>query len=367
LNYLLISTNKYGYRPSPRVIPEDEMQNLITFMSQASRDLVLEYYALDTNSVDPVTFQASPVYLLRPTNEIHDFWGRINEVTKILRDCALQLWPNSFSEMNAPSSRHRIKYYFFSITEEEIHNGMYWVPEHLQAANVRVCRRILIHPDKSPISHDSPKALPAWPTSEIFNYVDADSDSQSLLQQQQDSIKRCFNNSLDICYKEFSPVPLLSQQSFQKFEFNPCHPEHADYLNQFAIHTTNCLLDSLVFANENLAVENHPLMDEICYHWKYALDCLESYCSYSDVDDTQTHIRRYMESSSTSSIFVLHGTSGCGKTCAFGYNSPSVNSTAGDHSLQTGSEVTYRNSVVTADSVTTSDIVATATHASQSG
>ncbi len=343
------------------------MQNLITFMSQASRDLVLEYYALDTNSVDPVTFQASPVYLLRPTNEIHDFWGRINEVTKILRDCALQLWPNSFSEMNAPSSRHRIKYYFFSITEEEIHNGMYWVPEHLQAANVRVCRRILIHPDKSPISHDSPKALPAWPTSEIFNYVDADSDSQSLLQQQQDSIKRCFNNSLDICYKEFSPVPLLSQQSFQKFEFNPCHPEHADYLNQFAIHTTNCLLDSLVFANENLAVENHPLMDEICYHWKYALDCLESYCSYSDVDDTQTHIRRYMESSSTSSIFVLHGTSGCGKTCAFGYNSPSVNSTAGDHSLQTGSEVTYRNSVVTADSVTTSDIVATATHASQSG
>ena len=44
----------------------------------------------------------------------------------LLRAAALALWPEGKSCLRDPLSKHRIKQYFWSVTEEEISRGMLW-------------------------------------------------------------------------------------------------------------------------------------------------------------------------------------------------------------------------------------------------
>ena len=67
--YVLISTDKYGFRPLPRRIPQSEMEELISKMDAAEKALVDKFYSLDTNALDKSGHPA-PEYVMLTQPEI---------------------------------------------------------------------------------------------------------------------------------------------------------------------------------------------------------------------------------------------------------------------------------------------------------
>jgi len=103
--YVLISTDKYGFRPLPRRIPQNEMEELRSKMDDEKKALVDKFYSLDTNALDKDGHQA-PEFVMRTQPEIgklvdpstdgkaatKHFWSNMPKVVEAFRAAAIQVW-----------------------------------------------------------------------------------------------------------------------------------------------------------------------------------------------------------------------------------------------------------------------------------
>ena len=103
--YVLISTDKYGFRPLPRRIPRNEMERLRGEMGALEQDLVDKFYSLDTNALDQSGHPA-PEYVMLTQPEIGMlvepstdgkvatklFWSNVPKVVETCRAAAIKHW-----------------------------------------------------------------------------------------------------------------------------------------------------------------------------------------------------------------------------------------------------------------------------------
>ena len=103
--YVLISTDRYGFRPLPRRVPQNEMEELVIKMDAVEKALVDKFYSLDTNARDKDGHHA-PGYVMLTQPEIGKlvdpstddegakqvFKDTMPKVVKAFRCAAIQVW-----------------------------------------------------------------------------------------------------------------------------------------------------------------------------------------------------------------------------------------------------------------------------------
>jgi WD40 repeat protein len=113
-NFLLLSGDRYGWRPLPVTIPLVEWNAIMPHVSSENQQLVTRWYKRDDNAVPPE-------YVLQPNYGVDNWWdtndsiGIETQLNKILFDAV---------QHTVLSEQQRIKYET-SATEQEIHEGIF--------------------------------------------------------------------------------------------------------------------------------------------------------------------------------------------------------------------------------------------------
>lgn len=117
-NFLILLGNRYGWQPVPAKIPENEIKEILLKLEGERKDLINQWYQLDTNAVPPE-------YMLQPRGkdfEDYNKWEAVEtNIRLILREAVDGL---KFSD------EERIKY-FASATHQEIIRGALNPPEDI--------------------------------------------------------------------------------------------------------------------------------------------------------------------------------------------------------------------------------------------
>ena len=102
--YVLISTDKYGFRPLPQRIPQNKLEELRSKMDDLEKDLMNKFYLLDTNALKDG--HPAPEYVMLTQPEIGKlvdpstddegatklFWSNMPKVVEAFRAAAIQVW-----------------------------------------------------------------------------------------------------------------------------------------------------------------------------------------------------------------------------------------------------------------------------------
>ena len=104
-SFLAILGDKYGFRPLPPSILEDEYQKILKVVEE--KILIEDMYALDTNCVPPM------YVLKRREAEDGGWWERSQKCQEELKKAAKEVLGEELAEK-----------YFVSITETEIKHGL---------------------------------------------------------------------------------------------------------------------------------------------------------------------------------------------------------------------------------------------------
>jgi hypothetical protein len=87
---------------------------------------------------------AGHAYAPRSVRSVPDFWGRFPLPQSALCNAAEQFWPNAASmHLRDPQSQHPVKFFCFSITEEEISRAVFWRDSACMPSSVHVFQRTL--------------------------------------------------------------------------------------------------------------------------------------------------------------------------------------------------------------------------------
>jgi hypothetical protein len=184
LSYMLLSCNRYGFRAPPRRIAACDMAGMLACMAVDERAIALEYYALDENELRTprecyntsvnlhwASDVPGPAYVLRSVSSVPNFWSRFPLLQSALRNAADLFWPNASStHLRDAQSQHPAKFFFFSITEEEISRGVFWRDSARVQKSVHVFQRSLQAPGGGDLQQ-----MPV-DTPELKNYIDLSSD-----------------------------------------------------------------------------------------------------------------------------------------------------------------------------------------------
>jgi WD40 repeat protein len=324
LSYMLLSCNRYGFRAPPRRIPACDMAGMLACMPVDERAIVLEYYALDENELRTpqecynisVNLHGAfdipgPAYILRSVSSVPSFWSRFPLLQSALRNAADLFWPNASStHLRDPQSQHPVKFFYFSITEEEISRGVFWRDSSRLPKTVHVFQRTLRASggaDLQQMPIDAP---------ELKNYIDLSSDKTAadlvaarLLREQQNMIALSLSQA-PACLTTFQSIEWQAGKGI-----SPSNAQHAAYLQQFAEKALACLLNSIDEARQRLAVESHADMAEAIFHLKFAAHRARQFALSPETRRVATSIRNYVHSTiGPGHAFFVFGASGSGKT-----------------------------------------------------
>jgi WD40 repeat protein len=324
LSYVLLSCNRYGFRAPPRRIPACDMDVMIGCMTPDNVALVLEYYTLDENelrtpqecynisvNMHGASNIAGAAYVLKNVSSVQDFWPRFSSLQLALRNAADRHWPNASSTyLRDPQSQHPIKFFFFSITEEEISRGVLWRDSDHIEKSVHVFQRTLFAPGGGELQQmpvDSP---------ELKNYIDLSSDktaadlvATNLLKGQQQMISQSLSQ-ISSCFTSFDPLEWRDGKGI-----DPLNALHAAYLEQFASKTLAILLKSVDQAREHLNFEPNIDMEEAIFHLQFAAHGARMFAKSSETQHVTTKLRHYLARAiGDTRAFVIYGASGSGKT-----------------------------------------------------
>jgi NACHT domain- and WD repeat-containing protein len=322
LSYMLFVRNKYGFRPPPRRVPRVDMQAMLALMPPGDKHLVQDFYELDENEL--ISPQAcyrlsanmhgaanipDAAYVLRNTSLIANFWSRFSQLQTALRDAARLHWPSAMSELANYRSQHPIRFFFFSVTEEEICRGLFWK----DAADIERSTRVFLRPIEAVGGGDLSSSDPD--SKELSKFVDvADKKIDASAQGRLGTLRQMINEAT-----AHAPTTVSTSGSAVEWldgaGFHPRHAPHAIDLQKFACAATVCLLESLDCANERLAFQPHPDMAEVLHHMKFAHVRSRRFAHSSETEHVTAKLRAYLASAAgPGHAFVIHGASGSGKT-----------------------------------------------------
>jgi WD40 repeat protein len=324
LSYILLSCNRYGFRPPPRRIPAVDMDGMMACMSAADRLIALEYYTLDENvartpqecynislNMHGAANVPGPAYVLNGVGKVTNFWSRFPLLQNIFRSAANQYWPSASSiHLRNPYSQHPIKFFIFSITEEEISRGVFWRDGTQLPHSVHVFQRTL----QASGSFSLQQLPPSTP--QLKNFIDlsvdstsVDSEAAQLLSEQQDMLQQALAIA-PACFTNFHPLEWQAGKGV-----DPAYPEHMAYLQQFAEEAIDRLLRSTDDASQRLAVQCHADMAEAIFHLKFAQRRGSKFAHSHETGRVTEPLNRYLASGgSCGHACIVWGASGSGKT-----------------------------------------------------
>jgi hypothetical protein len=97
IDYILISSDKYGFRPCPYRITKFQFDSLLDHMSEEEAQIVLGCYRLDENPHE------TPEFIMKSQDEIPNFWQEtFQQLQKAFREAAKRLWPDKVDELRNP-------------------------------------------------------------------------------------------------------------------------------------------------------------------------------------------------------------------------------------------------------------------------
>ena len=93
--FLVLSGDKYGYRPVPVRIPKDIFEELTapSKPNQGDSGVARQYYLLDENRLQERSSILAPEYVLKPAMNISESVERDQLLSRVLRDAAKLKWP----------------------------------------------------------------------------------------------------------------------------------------------------------------------------------------------------------------------------------------------------------------------------------
>jgi len=322
ISYMLFLRNKYGFRPPPRKVPRVDLDAMMSLMPYADKHLVQDFYQLDENIL--ITPQAcyrllinmhgsgniaDAAYVLRNIKLVDDFWLRLPRLQKALREAASLHWPNAIKDLDHHCSQHPIRFFFFSVTEEEICRGVFWKDAVEIERSVHVFDRPIEAPGGGDLSSLDPNSK------ELLNFVDVvenqiDAQAHGRLVSLRQMLSQATLHAPSIVTKSDTSVRWLDGTGFHH-----SYAPHAIDLQKFAYAATVCLLESLDRANECLAFQPHPDMAEVLHHMKFAHERSLKFSHSSETRVVATKLRDFVASASGDGhAFVMYGASGSGKT-----------------------------------------------------
>ena len=121
VNFVLLSTQKYGYQPLPRRIDMTIFDRVLEFADTNEKLALSRHYCLDVNSLEPE-------YVLEMSHLSQQEWSKMESVLReILKTCSLRAWPDL--DICDPACNHPAKDFFISVTEMEITQGILQQPD----------------------------------------------------------------------------------------------------------------------------------------------------------------------------------------------------------------------------------------------
>jgi WD40 repeat protein len=314
LCYILIAGDKYGFRPFPSKIIQEEFENLVAQMPKDTAAVVQSCFSLDKSSLDEDGLLCSE-YCLKHKKEIEvnqDFWSTYSKLQTAFRDAAALLWPNARqTELHNPLSTHPIKRYFFSVTEEEVHRGLFWTSRDWKKerilcfrrcidwrASLQVCSSVAVLSQFSDISDSKP-----------------DIEAREFIDRLHCNVERSLEG-VPGCYTCYSPIALTERG------IDPADSSHKAYLKKFTDDFCLALISSVNQTYDRLCFEKNDAMDECACHLLLAFKKSNHFFD-SEVFSCDTHvvlprdalkqIQRYIEGCNQSPLIIV-GESGSGKT-----------------------------------------------------
>eukprot|EP00736_Rhodelphis_marinus_P014389 Rmarinus@m.14869 len=308
--YVLFLGDKYGWRPPPADIPQDEFEFLLEKVKEADLKqhfqnvepghiLLTQWYELDTNARPPcmvlqridklIPNILSPNKTLRAMAEAR--WGVIcSRIHECLKSAAVHL-----------SNPFRTAAYDMSMTEVEAWHGLIAVPERNEKCFI--FRRKIKDLD-SYLWHE-------W----ARRYVDLEyTNIEGLMKHDEEALKH--REDLDKRLKDPNLLRPDRQKSYEVWWGPGISPTtHASYLREFADDFCRVMANSLIDVARRAKTVDDPIYDEALQHLRFAQSRLNSFCCTDPIqavtDDVITYIKHDV---AVPCPFVVHGESGSGKT-----------------------------------------------------
>ncbi|KAK2144717.1 hypothetical protein LSH36_736g01022 [Paralvinella palmiformis] len=266
--FLAIISHKYGYRPIPSEIEQEEYTTLRTSLVESRKDVSLidEYYRLDRNVIPPH-------YVLKPrTPEQQDWWEMNEKIQDLLQDAAGRCL-----------SGDKLERYHISVTEQEIKEGILH-NEH-RDGQVIAMRRTLgdVHHPRHKHRH-------------IIDIISGEINEEA-------------QEFLSIL-KENKVPQAIGEDALVDVDYaDPSMVE--EYVRTSCDSICRALTNNILKNYEGkLHVEEDEVLDDILQHRELARDKCSLFIGREPLIGT---VKAYIGNDSRR-IFAVHGQSGCGKT-----------------------------------------------------
>uniref|UniRef100_A0ABM0GQ48 Leucine-rich repeat and WD repeat-containing protein KIAA1239-like n=1 Tax=Saccoglossus kowalevskii TaxID=10224 RepID=A0ABM0GQ48_SACKO len=284
-NFVTFLSHKYGYRPMPRMIAIDELDNVVIKVNEDERSLIERWYKKDTNHV-PSMYVMQPVSRIIPDFITGD--QKRNEEAK-------SQWWNVMQKLRQIFMRNvdgALKdKYRFSVTENEICRG---ILESSDAAQSTIWYHRVFH--HITMDRDNPQ---------LSRHVDTMEDDSSVLLN---SLKNKLANVLPD--RNIQTYNLKwSKKGFDPVAVN----DHRKYIQQFCSDFEHQMQELVVQAiSERVHFDSlDPLYEDIIQHVSFCQNKCEA---FQGREDTLSIIESYIKNSAHKLPLVIHGPSGSGKT-----------------------------------------------------
>jgi len=279
--YVALLADKYGYRPFPADIPEQEFNLLVSKLPPPAQALMKKWYFPDLNSV-PTT------YILRPLEEKGDYASK-------------KWWESDFGilqkELRKASSvlpEERARRYVMSVTEGEVWNGL-----------LNLATRDELFKSFCFVRRLKNLPLPDRMDDTAKKFVDYADDAQThittLIKRVEAKLKGC---NLASRFKQFPTMEYDAKLGIDVVK-------HKTYLRTFSNYYCQLMCESLLTAARRHAqLAADPLLEEVATHTSLALRKTQGFTGREpELEQILAYIR-----GASRLPFIVCGNSGSGKT-----------------------------------------------------
>ncbi|XP_053376600.1 NACHT domain- and WD repeat-containing protein 1-like [Mercenaria mercenaria] len=294
-NFVSLLSHKYGYTPFPRVIEAVDFEKIFDNIEEPNtKDLFQKWFTRDDNSVPPAYILSSV------STHIPDFLSNDKDKQKVAKD---QWWEESQEMQEAlletvkkAFDKNKARKYIMSVTETETEEGLKpkGASKHFLWLN-----RTIEDIEQQESSHALSRFMECLGPEEKVKRA-----RQMLKELKEDKMQKTLDPDKILNYSvNWSLSGGIDPDGSE---------EHRKYLeslsNGFVEHMTG-MIDKSIAEKEKV---NDPLIEECIQHIRFCQSKCEGFAGRKE---TLEQIKSYLTSTSTpNQPFVLHGTSGTGKT-----------------------------------------------------
>ena len=271
--FVCLLSHKYGYRPLPAAIDQTELDKMMSYLESQNEDvsLIRSYYNLDLNAVPPQ-------YVLKArTKADKEWWNNSDKMQEQMRKSSSAC----FGEDKSITDK-----YFLSVTETEVHNGVFNNPKFESQA-------IFIQRDLKEVTssfHLDRKIVDMNGDGTIDEYA-----QQKLSELRKQKVK------------DAAPENIILEVGYQSARQKAV----ANEIKNVCDHLCKQLVERILqYYEENLHIEVDTTFQEAMQHRELAIDKSSLFIGR---ENEMKRISDYLKSDNNKPL-VVHGRSGCGKT-----------------------------------------------------